>query len=257
MQRSSTYKAEGIVLSRRDLGDADRIVTLYTREFGRRRLVARGSRRPTSHLGPQLELFNRVRVLGAVGTNLDILSQAEALESYPRLRDDLAAFAAAGWAIELLDGLSEDGEPVPAAFAALLTFLRGLDLSDEPPELWFLALAMALFEAHGYRPELQSCTVCGKELAPDDHAFAPTSGGVVCGACARGVPAHALETRTLKVLRHIAREGFHGAARVRVDDALRSQIRSLLEAYSEAVVEREMKSLRMLEGASRSGRPAG
>ena len=111
MGRSQPYRAEGIVLGRRDLGDADRIVTLFTREFGRRRLVARGSRRPASHLAPSIELFNRVRILGAVGSSLDILKQVEELESHPRLRTDLAAFAAAGWSVELLDGLSEDNEP--------------------------------------------------------------------------------------------------------------------------------------------------
>ena len=254
MQRSSTYKAEGIVLSRSDLGDADRIVTLYTREFGRRRLVVRGSRRPTSHLAPHLELLNRVRLFGVVGTNLDILSQAEALESYPRLREDLAAFAAAGWAIELLDGLSEDGEPVPAAYGALLTFLRGIDLSNEPPDLWFLALAMALFDAHGYSPQLHACTVCRQEIRPHDHAFAATTGGVVCGSCEHEVSTQALDVGTLKVLRHIAREGFQGTAHIRVDEDLRRQVRELLRAYSEVLVEREMKSLRMLENASSNGR---
>ena len=84
MGRSQTYRAEGIVLGRRDLGDADRIVTLFTREFGRRRLVARGSRRPASHLAPSIELFNRVRILGVVGSSLDILSQVEELDSHPR-----------------------------------------------------------------------------------------------------------------------------------------------------------------------------
>ena len=81
LQRSSTYKAEAVVLSRRDLGDADRIVTCFTREFGRRRLVARGCRRPTSQLAPHIELFGRLRLVGVVGANLDVLTQAQCLEA--------------------------------------------------------------------------------------------------------------------------------------------------------------------------------
>lgn len=249
MKRSSAYKAEGVILNRRDLGDADRIVTLYTREFGRRRLVARGARRPASHLAPHLELFTRVRILAAVGTNLDILSQVEVLESYSRLRTDLAAFAAAGWAIELLDGLSQDAESVPAAYGALLTFLRGLEVAEEPPETWLTALALVLLETHGYQPELRACTVCGMAIAPDQHAFAPATGGVVCSACAPGQETRPLRLDTLKVLRFLAREGFHGAARIRADRATRGELRDVLRAYASSIVEREIKSARMLERA--------
>ena len=152
LQRSSTYKAEGVVLSRRDLGDADRIVTLFTREFGRRRLVARGSRRPTSQLAPHIELFTRVRLMGVVGANLDVLTQAQSLETYPRFRSDLAAFAAAGWAVELLDGLSEDGEAAPDAYAALTAFLRALNGAAADPEPLLSALAINLLDMHGYGP---------------------------------------------------------------------------------------------------------
>ena len=257
MKRPRTYKAEGVVLSRRDLGDVDRIVTLYTREFGRRRLVARGVRRPASHLAPHLELFNRVHVLGAVGANLDILSQVEALESYPRLRADLAAFSAAGWAIELLDGLSQDAESVPDAYGALLTFLRGLEVSEEPPETWLAALALVLLEIHGYQPELRTCTVCGTAITRERHAFAPATGGVVCDACAAGQETRPLGMDTLKVLRFLAQEGFHGAARIRADRATRAELRDVLRAYAGSVVEREIKSARMLERAGVDAPPSG
>ncbi len=257
MKRSHTYQAEGIVLSRRELGDADRIVTVYTREFGRRRLVARGTRMPASRLAPHLELFNRVRLLGAVGTNLDILSQVEALETYPRLQTDLAAFSAAGWAIELLDGLSEDGESIPDAYHALLTFLRGLALSDEPPEVWLGALTLTLLNIHGYSPELVSCTGCGTSVEPGRHAFAPHVGGVVCSDCAPRQHTYALGLDTLKVLRFLSREGFHGAAKVRADAATRGELRSTLRAYVSGIVERDIKSARMLDRAGATADTAG
>ena len=258
LQRSSTYKAEGVVLSRRDLGDADRIVTLFTREFGRRRLVARSSRRPTSQLAPHIELFNRVRLVGVVGANLDVLRQAQSLETFPRFRADLAAFAAAGWAIELLDGLSEDGEAVPDAYAALTAFLRTLNQRSSEPEPLLSALAIELLDIHGYAPELGRCTVCGRSIEPDAHAFAPRTGGVVCSECSHDNPSLALNVDTLKTLRFIARDGLAGAARLRADPRTRAELRAVLRAYAASVVEREIASAHMLEraGAGSAPRPA-
>ena len=249
LQRSSTYKAEGVVLSRRDLGDADRIVTLFTREFGRRRLVARGSRRPTSQLAPHIELFTRVRLMGVVGANLDVLKQAQSLETYPRFRSDLAAFAAAGWAVELLDGLSEDGEAAPDAYAVLTAFLRALNGAAADPEPLLSALAINLLDMHGYAPELWRCTVCRQAIQPGAHAFAPRTGGVVCAECSRDHASHTLSVDTLKTLRFIAHDGLAGAARLHADPRTRAELRTTLRAYATSVVERDISSAHLLERA--------
>ncbi len=258
LQRSSTYKAEGVVLSRRDLGDADRIVTLFTREFGRRRLVARGSRRPTSQLAPHIELFSRVRLVGVVGANLDVLTQAQSLATYERFRCDLAAFAAAGWAVELLDGLSEDGEAAPDAYAALVAFLEALNQRVADPEPLLSALAINLLDVHGYAPELWQCTVCGRTIEPGAHAFAPRTGGVICSTCSHDNASHALSVDTLKTLRFIAHEGLTGAARLRADPRTRAELRTALRAYATSVVERDISSAHILEraGAGSAPRPA-
>lgn len=258
LQRSSTYKAEGVVLSRSDLGDADRIVTIFTREFGRRRLVARGSRRPTSQLASHIELFSRVRLVGVVGANLDVLTQAQSLETYQRFRTDLAAFAAAGWAVELLDGLSEDGEAAPDAYAALVAFLGALNQRAADPEPLLSALALNLLELHGYAPELWQCTVCGGSIQPDAHAFAPRMGGVVCSGCSHDNASHALSVDTLKTLRFISHNGLSGATRLRADPRTRAELRTALRAYAAAVVERDISSAHILEraGAGSAPRPA-
>ncbi len=256
MQRSRTYKAEGVVLSRRDLGDADRIVTLFTREFGPRRLAARGARRPTSKVAPHVELFTRVSLVGAAGASLDVLTQAQTIETYARLRTDLRAFAAAGWAAELLDGLSDDGAAMPQDYAALVAFLRALDRADADPAPLLAAFAIALLDAHGYGPELERCTVCTRRIAPDDHAFTPGTGGVTCLACARQHTSHRVQVDTLKALRFVAREGVAGAERLRTTARVSAELRGVLRAYAATMVEREIASARILEraGAAASAR---
>ena len=247
MRRSRTYRAQGIVLGRRDLGDADRIVTIFTREFGRRQFVARGSRRPSSHLGPNIEIFSRVRILGVIGSSLHILSQAEEVESHPRLRTDLRAFAAAGWSVELLNGLSEDDTPSSGAYDALLTFLRGLDLKEGPPEVWLAALSLVLLRLHGYLPELSVCVECQKPVVPGKHLFASTAGGVICSNASHTENGQPLSVDALKVLRYVARDGFHAAARLQIDDVVRGEVHEVLRAYATTILEREIKSARMLQ----------
>ena len=126
--------------------------------------VARASRRPTSQLAPHIELFSRVRLVGVVGANLDVLTQAQCLEAYPRFREDLAAFAAAGWAVELLDGLSEDGEAAPDAYAALVAFLGALNQRAAEPGT--AAVRPGPFLAG--RARLRAGTVAVHRLQPHD-----------------------------------------------------------------------------------------
>lgn len=256
VHRSTTYKAEGVILSRRDLGDADRVVTVFTREFGRRRLVARGSRRPASQFAPHIELFTRTSLVGVAGSNLDVLTQAKTIEAYPRFRRDLGAFAAAGWAIELLDGLSVDSESMPDAYTTLVAFLRLLNGSNSDPEPLITALALNLFDLHGYTPELDACTVCACLIEQGNHAFAPHNGGVVCIPCGLNHASQTLEVDTLKTLRFIAREGLAGAARLRTDHRIRSELRAVLREYANAVIEREISSAQILELAGRNSRHA-
>ena len=252
--RSKIYKAEGLVLSRKDLGDSDRIVTLYTREFGRRRLVARSARRPNSQFASHIELFTRVRLVGFTGKNLDVLTQAQTIETYPKLRDNLTAYAAAGWAIEIIDGLSIDGESVPGAYAAVTDFLKTLNDSKNAPEPLLSAITLRLLDIHGYGPELTMCTLCATHVEAGNHAFGPQHGGVVCKKCAQGHNTDALHVNTLKLLRFTHREGLKGAIRIRTDQRTRTELRRCLRSYLATVIERDISSARILERAQANGK---
>jgi DNA repair protein RecO (recombination protein O) len=98
LKRSNTYRARAFVLRRHALGEADRIVTLYTREQGKRRAVVKGVRKPQSRLAGHIELFSLVDTYLVVRENLDVLTQATALTTYPQLAADLERFAQASWA---------------------------------------------------------------------------------------------------------------------------------------------------------------
>ncbi len=83
------YRTEAVVLDRKDFGEADRLLTLYTPGTGKLRAIAKGARRTTSRLSGHIELFTHTELLLAAGRNLDIITQSQLIHSHERLREDL------------------------------------------------------------------------------------------------------------------------------------------------------------------------
>ena len=168
------YRTEVVVLRRVDLGEADRILTLYTPQYGKLRAVAKGVRRPVSKLGGHLELFTRARVMLARGRNLDVLTAAETTDPFRGLRDEgpeaLERIGVAYYLAELLDRFAEEGIENRAIWDLLVGALR--DLSDGvPPELVARGYELHLLILSGYRPELERCVSCDQPLRPETNAY--------------------------------------------------------------------------------------
>jgi DNA repair protein RecO (recombination protein O) len=203
-RRARLYRAHAIVLRRRDIGEADRVVTVYTAEFGKRRVVARGSRRTSSRLAGHLEPFGAVRLLIARTRGLDIVSQAETIESFASLRRREETIVAAGYFAELVDELTLEDAQQEAVYDLLFASFRLLDDGREI-RLVRLVFEMGLLRLLGYRPELHSCISCGAQIEPAANGFSD-EGGVVCPACVhRRADARPVSIATLKLLRAIDR----------------------------------------------------
>ena len=179
------YKTEAIVLRSFRLREADRIVHLYTSTHGRVGAVVKGVRRTKSRFGGRLEPFFRVRLVLYEGRgDLDTVTQAEAVEWYPRLRAHGASLHAAGAACETVLRLFGEEAANPAAYNLLC---RELQLLDDAPEAAgpanLLAFRLKVLLAAGFVPELASCAACGAEVDGRGLSFAADLGGVVCSDC--------------------------------------------------------------------------
>ena len=246
MNTLRTYATPAVVLRQSDLGEADRIVTLYTPFHGKVRAVAKGARRPTSHLGGHVELLTHCRVFIARGRDLDIVTQAETIEPFLGLRDDLLRATLACYAVELLDRLTVDRSPEPETFDLLVATL-GRIAEDRNPELALRLYQMRLFGQMGYQPQLRRCTHCGQSLAPDGNTFSITLGGVLCPECATAdTLARALSGGAFRMLRLFEAGDYALASRVRLPEPIRRELDMLLRAYGEHIIEREVKSGRLL-----------
>ncbi len=177
-----SYTAGGIVLRRIDLGEKDRILTVYTRELGKLSAVAKGSRRPGSKLSGASEPFVHSKMMLASGRDLDILTQAEVKESFPNVRADISAIAHAVYFMELADRFTEDRQPNPDLFDTVLSALYVLE-SGTDPELTARYFELQMLGILGYAPQFDSCLRCGRTIGRERVAFSPALGGIACRNC--------------------------------------------------------------------------
>jgi DNA repair protein RecO (recombination protein O) len=222
------YKTEAIVLRSIRLREADRVVHLYTNLRGRVGAVAKGVRRTRSRFGGRLEPFFRLRLVLYEGRGeLHTVTQAETVESYPRLREHGGSLSTAVSACESVLRLFGESEANPAAYNLLCHELQLLDAEPEtagPGNL--LAFRLKLLLAAGFLPELSSCARCGSDSLPVSGVeFSAAAGGVICPDCAAGdgfdlsPAAHSFMTSALAAPLREA-PALEGAALAQVDRAV-------------------------------------
>jgi len=127
-----TYKTEGIILKRINYGEADRILTIYTKHYGKIRALAKGVRRITSRKGGNVELFNQATLFLNKGKNLDILTEAQVVNSFKAWRKNLKKVAVAYYFAELVDKLTPEEQPSQAVFQLLSRYLGGIGTASLP-----------------------------------------------------------------------------------------------------------------------------
>ncbi|MEO8083555.1 MAG: DNA repair protein RecO, partial [Ardenticatenales bacterium] len=254
MSRARLQKAEVIVLKRHNYGEADRVLTVYSRERGKFALIAKGVRRIASRKAGHVEPFTHARMVLAEGRNLDVLTQVEMVDAFPRLRDDLVRTTYAYQLVELIDRFEHEDHASPATFQLLRDSLSALGDADDP------SIITRYFELHylsliGYRPHLFDCAMCGNALAQGDAAFSPEAGGVVCDTCAPTVAdALPLDDAAFRVLRFLQTREIGLALRIQVQSTTRGQIEQALHGFVRHHLERELRSVEFLNGLRRFAR---
>jgi len=240
--RERLYRTEGIVLKRSDFGEADRLLVLFTPGFGKLRVLAKGARRIPSRKAGHVEPFMRSQFLLARGRDLDIVTQAEAVETYQGLRDDLLRMTYACHVAELVDAFAQEGEENQAVYHLLATTLERLAAGDEPA-LLARFFELRLLTLAGYRPELQSCVGCGARHEPAPAFFSANDGGVRCLRCGEGAPGVvALSLKAFRTLRYLQSQEYAAVAALRLRPGTAREVEALLRGYLTYLLERNLRS---------------
>ena len=248
--RERLYRTEAVVLRRRDMGEADRLLTLYTPRQGKVRVIAKGARKPSSRKAGHIELFMHSTLLVAKGRNLDIVTQAEAIHPFRALREDLDRITHAHYIIELLDRFSSEGEENLALFELIVEALQHICETDD------LALTvryheLRLLALEGYHPQFFRCLDCGYAIQPVTNYFDPEQGGTLCPSCGEaqigrpGLPARVrpVSVNTLKVLRYVQTHDYASCSRLRLKPETHRDMEAMMLHYITYLLERNLKSI--------------
>lgn len=241
------YRTEGIVLKGYDFGEADRILTLYTPQLGKLRVVAKGMRRTKSRMGGHLDLFTRSNLLVARGRQLDIITQAETIETFGGMRSDLVRLSYAHYVAELVDAFSVEQMANYPAYATTVATLRRIAEIDDP------ALSVHSFEIQllglmGYRPQLHRCLNCDASIQPVSNRFSPKMGGVLCPNCAsEDHAARPISVDALKLLRNLQTNESATLQLASVPSDVGQEVESRLQEYIAYRLEKGPRSVRFLE----------
>jgi DNA repair protein RecO (recombination protein O) len=251
--RERVYRTEAIILRRRNWGEADRILTLFSPLRGKFRAKAVGVRKPRSRKAGHLEPFTRTMLLLAKGRELDIITQAETVEAFRALREDLIRLAAATYAAELLDRFSPEEVENLKAYELLGSTLEALCRAPAVEPV-LRSYDLHLLEALGYRPQLGSCTVGQEDILPRDQFFSPSRGGVVCPTCVSSAPdCQPLSLGALRVMRHLQRENLDAVENLKVSPKVSAEVELTLQGYILHLLERPLKSPPFLHEVAGAG----
>ncbi len=251
MSTPKVYKTEAIVLKRIILGEADKILVLYTPDMGKISAIAKGSRRPKSKLAGHLELLTHSQMMLARGQNLDVISQSETISGFLPLRDDLWRTSLALYAVEMVDQLTEEHIVNYPAYSLLLETLHHISESDDG-ELALRYFELNLLTHLGYKPELYECLRCKAQIEPTENYFSISDGGVLCPKCrTKASLCRPISLNALKTLRYWQSNDYEKSRKVKVSAELMQELEIILRQYIRYILERDLKSTAWLDRLKR------
>ena len=249
------YRTQAIVLSRFDLGEADRVLTLLTPEEGKLKAIAKGVRRPGSRIGGAVEPFAELQLMLVRGRTFDVITQASVIQAWLGLRDGLESAATAWYLGELAERAVEERAAAHPVYALLRRGCQLLDDGMVPGRVarWY---ELSLADALGVRPEVERCVECDRPFEETDRfRWVPALGGVLCDRHP-GPPAEVvgLSLAAVKLLRAYRRLDIEAIAALRIPPDVEAEVEGALRRYLRYTLEREARSLAFLDEV-RADRP--
>ncbi len=228
-------KSRAVVLRRQRLGETSKLVTLFTEDYGKLKVVAKGARQPRSRFGAALEPFTEVQAVCYLRDDreLQTLSECDVIRQHPGLQADLERLSLASAAGELVDRLTVEAEPnrrIYACLAGALPALAEVAAAQVEPVFWYFQLRVA--QALGYQPELSQCVACGGALVGAWLWFGAEAGGTLCSACGQGRGVR-LAGDSLRLLGYLQQLPRYTAEAMPPAPARRGEIRAALRHFLE------------------------
>lgn len=241
----ANYKTEGIVLKSIKLGEADKIITIYSNERGKISAVAKGIRKTKSKFGARLEPFSHVNLLLYDGRNLDIVTQVELISSFREIREDFDKVVYGAAMLDLLEKISPLEEKDEVVFDFVLSSLQALSLVSKNIPLLLAAFDLKLMSIAGFRPNFKNCAICSEEATSfkKEVIFSCEWGGLLCDRCGLSdIDAISVSRTTLEVLSEVMKRDILDLTNLGISTRAGKELLSLSQRYIKYYLQARLKS---------------
>lgn len=239
------YKVQGIVLKRTNLAEADRILTVFTREKGKIKVIAKGVRKTLSKLAGHLELFCLVDLRLAEGRNLDIITDAQVKKCFLNLRGNLRSTTTAYYLTEITEKMTAENQKHPEIFDLLLDVLQ--DVNQKQSQLLVSYFELNFLNESGFKPELYRCLLCHGKILPKDNYFSFQEGGLVCKNCSNTTLNFKISDSAIKVLRLFLKHKLSFVDKIKLDQKTVKEVSKITHQYLQYIHQKEFNSHKFLK----------
>ncbi len=247
------HTTEAIVIRSLNYGESDKIVTFFTRDYGKLKGIAKGARRSKKRFQNALDSFSHLRLLffDKEGMGLARVNSCDILNSFPRIRDHLEKILYGDYYLELVHELAGEREPHQEAFQVLVWSLGDLE-REMPEEKCLRVFESRMLSLFGYQPNLKRCDLCKrgwKDLRQTGSLFfSCEKGSLVCDTCAKAsndlIP---ISLGTARLIEKISEMEWTKVHRLRFTPLALSESGELLPRFITYQLGKELKSLKVLK----------
>lgn len=229
------YRTKGIIIKKEDTGEADQLLTIYTKDFGRLEILGKGIRKIKSKLRSAAEIFYLSEIEFIQGRGYKTLTDAILIKRFSNLRKDLKRLALAYRISEICDNLvrgEEKDEKIWQLLIEAFEKLNNLSLVISHLSLLYYYFLWNFLSFLGYQPELFNCSLCQKKLIPDKLYFSPKEGGVICEKCfGKTKKELKIEPEVIKILRLILKRDWKILSRLKIEDSYQKSLKVVSAGY--------------------------
>lgn len=244
-------KCEGIIIRTTNYGETNKIVTLYTREWGKVGVMARGAKKPNSRLAAVTQLFTYGYFLVQKSSGLGLLQQGEMISSMRSIREDIFLTAYASYIIDLTDKSTEDRKPNPYLFELIYQTLNLINEGYDA-EIIVNIFEMKILNTLGLYPVLNQCTLCGN--TDGQFSFSIREGGLICHRCLEKDPYHIkVSPATVKLLRLFYFFDLSRLGNISVKPETKAELKKVISTYYDEYSGLNLKTKKFLNQMEKYG----
>ena len=230
------YRYTGIILNKIEVGETDRIYTIYTFEAGKIRALAKGVRKPNAKLAGNLESITKVEVFLAKSRGIGKITGVISLNNFSGIKENLDALEKVSYVFRLVNKLIVEQEPDEEAFLILKSFLNNLDAlakkkeSLEKYDILTIGFVLKFLSIVGYHLEVERCVHCEGKLLPENNYFSASQGGVLCEKCYKFENNRLkISADSIKTIRIILKNKLDGLVRLQISKLEISSLKKIIQ----------------------------